>query len=306
MDKTMKRPNRVAAIHDISAFGRVSLAVVPSIISIMGAQVCPIPTMVLSTHLSFADIAIERCDDFPGRCLNHWKKNNIEVDMVYSGYLGSPSQVAQVKAYREHYPNAFFLVDPVLADDGEPYQGVLQDMIDAMRELASSAEIITPNPTEASLLLKEPYSPVLPVAEAKSMLLRLASMGGTSPLRSVIITGQGTEEHGICNLFYDFKSNQSFFVRCDYRRQTGLSADPAKVYGAAAYPGTGDIFSSVIAGSIMRGDNLGESVCLATEFIEHCMDLTVCSGESPLDGVFFEYALPILLKTDCRKTTEPL
>ncbi|MEG1849564.1 MAG: phosphomethylpyrimidine kinase, partial [Oscillospiraceae bacterium] len=45
----MNRPKRIAAIHDLSGFGRCSLTVILPVLSVMGLQVCPVPTAVLST-----------------------------------------------------------------------------------------------------------------------------------------------------------------------------------------------------------------------------------------------------------------
>ena len=41
---------RVAAIHDLSGFGRCSLTVAIPILSAMGVQCCPLPIAFLSTH----------------------------------------------------------------------------------------------------------------------------------------------------------------------------------------------------------------------------------------------------------------
>ena len=41
---------RVAAIHDLSGFGRCSLTIVSPVLSAMGVQCCPIVTACLSTH----------------------------------------------------------------------------------------------------------------------------------------------------------------------------------------------------------------------------------------------------------------
>ena len=41
---------RVAAIHDLSGYGRCSLTVAIPILSAMGVQCCPLPTAFLSTH----------------------------------------------------------------------------------------------------------------------------------------------------------------------------------------------------------------------------------------------------------------
>lgn len=43
---------RVAAIHDLSGFGRASLTVVIPILAGMGVQTCPLPTAVLSSQTS--------------------------------------------------------------------------------------------------------------------------------------------------------------------------------------------------------------------------------------------------------------
>ena len=43
---------RVAAIHDLSGFGRASLTVVIPILASMGVQTCPLPTAVLSSQTS--------------------------------------------------------------------------------------------------------------------------------------------------------------------------------------------------------------------------------------------------------------
>ena len=50
MQSLPNRLPRVAAIHDMSGFGRCSLSVILPVLSVMGVQVCPVPTAVLSTH----------------------------------------------------------------------------------------------------------------------------------------------------------------------------------------------------------------------------------------------------------------
>ena len=57
---------RVAAIHDLSGFGRASLTAIIPILSSMGVQVCPLPTAILSNHtggfdtFSFVDFTVEK------------------------------------------------------------------------------------------------------------------------------------------------------------------------------------------------------------------------------------------------------
>lgn len=81
---------RVAAIHDLSGFGRASLTVVIPILAGMGVQTCPLPTAVLSSQTSgvegftFHDLTAEM-----GPMLDHWQQLGLTFDAVYSGFLGS-------------------------------------------------------------------------------------------------------------------------------------------------------------------------------------------------------------------------
>lgn len=78
----MIRPvKRIAAIHDLSGFGRASLTSIIPVLSTMGFQVCPMPTAILSTHTgefedySFLDLTNSMID-----FMNHWKSLNLEFD----------------------------------------------------------------------------------------------------------------------------------------------------------------------------------------------------------------------------------
>lgn len=46
---------KIAAIHDLSGYGRASLTVAIPILSYMGYQVCPLPTAILSAHSEYKD-----------------------------------------------------------------------------------------------------------------------------------------------------------------------------------------------------------------------------------------------------------
>jgi len=149
---------RTAAIHDLSGFGRGSLTAVIPIMSTMGIQVCPIPTAILSTHTS--GFENYHFFDFTGemeKYIAHWKSLDISFDAVYSGFLGSPEQVAIVERFIADFRNdqQIIVVDPVLGDDGETYDTITGDMVVRMRKLIASADVITPNVTEAALLLNE-------------------------------------------------------------------------------------------------------------------------------------------------------
>ena len=70
--RTMMTP-RVAAIHDMSGFGRCSLTVAIPILSAMGVQCCPLPTAFLSTHTGgFEGFTFLDMTDEMSKVADHW------------------------------------------------------------------------------------------------------------------------------------------------------------------------------------------------------------------------------------------
>ena len=300
--RCLERPPRIAAIHDLSAFGRCALAVVLPVLSAMGCQGCPVPTALLSTHTGgFSGIEKAACEDFPGRTVRHWAACGATPDCIYSGYLGSPSQAGQVEDFGRLFPHALRVVDPVLGDEGRPYGGISPEMIRSMTRLAGGADLLTPNPTEVSLLLDAPYSDRPLTNSAALDTLKALSSLGASPA-AVVITGRRMDGGEVCNLCYLPAGSR-------LGRAAGLTADVAWRFACdyryPSYPGTGDIFASVTVAGLMRGEPLSAAVGRATAFVERCIALTAGSGEPSRDGVFLEYALPELEEI-CPRAGKPL
>ena len=173
----MNRPLRVAAIQDMSGFGRCSLTVILPVLSVMGVQVSPIPTAILSTHTGgFGEVVMRDLTDYLAPCLEHYKSQGIEYECVYSGFLASENQVDHCLEFFHSYPDAFKVVDPVMGDHGKPYKTYTRAMQKRMAELVRVADLITPNVTEACILLGEEYdhNPITR-QQAKSMLVQLTT-----------------------------------------------------------------------------------------------------------------------------------
>ena len=85
---------RVAAIHDMSGFGRCSLTVAIPVLSAMGVQCCPLPTAYLSTHTGgFTGYTfLDMTDELP-KTAAHWAELGIHFDAVYTGFMGSEAQM---------------------------------------------------------------------------------------------------------------------------------------------------------------------------------------------------------------------
>ncbi|MBR7071629.1 MAG: bifunctional hydroxymethylpyrimidine kinase/phosphomethylpyrimidine kinase, partial [Clostridia bacterium] len=156
----MMLQKRVAAIHDISCFGKCSLTVALPVLSAAGFETPVIPTAVLSTHTGgFSGYTFRDLTEDILPVAEHWKKENIQVDAVYTGYLGSKEQVGLVKSAISliQTPNTKIFVDPVMADNGKLYGGFPNDFPKEMLQLCKMADMITPNITEACFMLGIPY-----------------------------------------------------------------------------------------------------------------------------------------------------
>ena len=136
---------KIAAIHDLSGYGRASLTVAIPILTHMGFQVCPLPTAILSAHSEYKDFRSLDLTDYMESFISHWKELQLQFDAIYTGYLASVKQMGIVRDFFEHFKNDqnFILVDPVLGDHGELYSSMTPDMVEGMRKLCSQAKVIT-------------------------------------------------------------------------------------------------------------------------------------------------------------------
>lgn len=276
----MSELKRVAAIHDLSGVGRCSLSVIFPTLSVLGIQVCAVPTALLSTHTNgFGDVVLKDMTDYIPEALNHYKSAEIGFDCIYSGFLASEEQVTHCLEFMDSFKDALRVVDPVMGDGGKRYRTYDEKLCQRMSELVSAADIITPNVTEASLLLGIPY-PTMPltVRETKQILVKLSAKGP----KTVVITGVVMADGEVCNVGYDSEHNA--FWRVPYEMIP------------KNYPGTGDIFASVLTGGLLLGDSLPIAMTRATSFCEYAIKTTFGYGAAPREGVMLEKCLPMLVK----------
>ncbi len=275
---------RVAAVHDLSGFGRSSLNIVSPVISTMGAQVCPLPTALLSTQTSgYTGYFFHDLTDDMVHILDHWESLGLTFESIYSGFLGSVRQIDIVERLIDGFKgeDAFVLVDPVLGDEGELYGPFDKSMVNGMRRLIRKADVITPNFTEASLLLGEPYTQEIGVGEIKQWLKRLAEYG---PGRIIITSVPVVDKKRVSSVYaYNRDDGRFWKVECTYI--------------PASYPGTGDMFASVIVGSLLQGESLPVALDRATQFVMQAIRATFGHRIPQCEGVLLERVLESLRHT---------
>lgn len=277
----MPIPKKVAAIHDIAGFGRSSLTVVIPVMSVMGHQTCPVPTAVLSSITGFYE-GYEMLDlsSYLPAYLSHWEREGFHFDCVYSGFLGSAAQADIACGFIERLSVPLVVVDPVFADDGKLYSCFDESIIGAMRTLVKKADIITPNATEAAFLLGEKAAP----PNTKSALLCARELSAMGPA-SVIITSVPDTDNKISVVVYDAGSGEGYKISNPYLRH-------------AHYPGTGDLFTSVLTGHILNGNTALESASRAAKFVFMSIE-RACENNVPRkEGVPLELMLSHLTENN--------
>ena len=265
---------KVAAIHDLSCIGRCSLTVILPILSCLGIQACPLPTAVLSTHPGgFSNVVLHDCTPQIAPFAAHWRREAVEFDALYSGYLASGQQIELVAQFIDDFSanHPLVLVDPVMGDDGQLYSICTAAMKEQILSLVQKAGIITPNYTEACFLLNEPWQPTVPrLADMEPWLRRLSDLGPAQ----VVVTGIPLPDHKIANLGFD--------------RATGQSWQFVNDLIPARYPGTGDVFASVLLGRLLAGFSLPAAIRDAADFVASAVRLSVASGAPRREGILLE------------------
>ena len=269
---------RILTIQDISCLGQCSMTVALPIISACSHETCILPSAVLSTHTGgFSGYTVnDLSGDFPS-IRQHWLKEGISFDAIYTGYLGSTQQISYVSDIFDTLKrkDAKIIVDPAMADNGKLYWGFDEEYVKGMKYLCSKADIILPNITEACFLTGIEYKESYDKAYVDELISKLSEIcSGT-----IIITGVSYNDDEI-NVVISKDGEQIPYVH----RKISKS-----------FHGTGDIFSSAFVGAYMQGKSMFDAVKIASDYTVECIANTI-DDESHWYGTKFETALPSLIR----------
>ncbi len=270
--------NRVLTIQDISCVGQCSLTVALPILSACGIETAILPSAVLSTHtagfkgFTFRDLT----DDIPD-IKNHWVKENIKFDAIYTGYLGSAKQIAYViEVFNStKKDNGLIFVDPAMADNGKLYPGFDQDYVNEMVKLCKNADYIIPNITEACFLTGVEYKEKYDRAYIDLLINKMQGLG----IKNIVLTGVSykVDKLGIVvveNGVYNYYEHEKLPNSCH---------------------GTGDIYSSAFVGAMLKGKSSIESAKIAGDYTVDCIKETA-SDKEHWYGAKFEPVIENLIK----------
>lgn len=285
---------KIAVINDLSGFGRCSLTAALPVISVMGVQPCPLPTAVLSAQTGYPSFY---CDDYTEKMeyfRQEWEKMGVCFDGIYTGFVGSEAQIQQIfrfldTFYKKEEKKTFLLVDPIMGDEGKRFSFCTDRLLSEMKELAACADVVTPNFMELCLLTDTDYDAVMREVQGENTRLlkritQLAEQLLVKGCETVIVTGirfreQGEQRMKIGNLTVT-------------KGRAELSAFP---YIGGSFSGTGDLFASVVAGGIARGDDVFDTVEIAGSFIWKAMRDSEKAKVQRNEGADFEKHLGMLI-----------
>ncbi|MBP3437099.1 MAG: pyridoxamine kinase [Clostridia bacterium] len=255
----MDEQKRVLAVHDLCCVGKCSLTAAIPILSAAGVEACAMPTAIFSTHTAFPSFTFLDLTDELLKMANEVKKQGLHFDAIYTGYLGTSAQAAIVKEiialFREQ--GTLVVVDPVMADNGVLYKHLTPDFPQEMLSLSAEADIITPNVTEAALMLGKPYmEPPQSEEYIRSLLVELNEKTGAS----VVLTSICLHEGDIGCTCYDNKTGSIHF--------TVQPKEPS------SYHGTGDIFASVLCSALVKGSDLAHAIDSSALFVKDAIRIT--------------------------------
>ena len=270
---------RCAAVHDISCIGKCSLTVALPILSAMGIEVASLPTAVLSTHTAgFKGYTFHDLSEELPKITKHWKKENLSLDAIYTGYLGSAEQLDFVASMIDDFKtdDLCVVIDPVMADHGEFYKGFDADFAQKMAKLCSKADVIIPNLTEAAFLLGDEYDEGYDREKIEDILVRLAALGP----KKVVLTGISYDLPSLGCVVYDSETEEfgEFFTE----------KLPLAIHG------TGDVYASVFTGAYINGASLIDAAALACNFTCECIKATMDDIKNHWYSVKFEKCLHLL------------
>lgn len=284
---------KIAVINDLSGLGKCSLTAAIPVISVMGVQAVPFPTAVLSNQTGYASYFYDDYTDRLGNIAEEWKKIGFAPDGIYTGFLAGEAQAEKIQGFLNGFAkkDTKILTDPILGDNGKAHGFYTEKLCECMRSLVKRAHVITPNLTEAMLLLfgkedtekqwreleKEGDEAFLRAAEkCGKLLLKEYS------LQTVVITGvehRKEKQAYMGNLVCEAEENAWVFSKKE----------------GGSYSGTGDLFASVLSAGLVKGLSMKDCAEKAARFLEKALRQTVKEGTDRNEGVCFEPYLNELL-----------
>lgn len=262
---------KILTINDISCIGKCSITAIHPILSCAGFETIILPTSLLSNHTAYSDFSFLDLTDEMETIIDKWNSFNIKFDSILSGYLGSEKQIDLVLKTKDLFlkENGLFIVDPVMGDNGKLYKGFAPTYPKLLSKLLKDADIITPNLTEACLMIDVPYKANFEESEIDEIINKLTFLGA----KRIVITGI-IKGNKIGVVYKDNLTNEKgyFFTKKINK----------------IFHGTGDVYTSALVGAYLNNHSLKDSTKIAIDFTYKSILEAIKLDLDPLGGLPFE------------------
>ena len=250
----MENSKNILIVGDMPGYGKIGMAAVLPILSSMGHSVYNLPTALVSNNFDYGKFALMDTTQYIRETIQVWKTLGFQFDCITTGFLASADQtdLLQDLIGGQHTEDLLVVTDPIMGDGGKLYNGSTQETVDNMRRFIGVSDVIVPNLTEAEFLTGLCLGrETLTKAEVRRMLDGLLSCGP----RSAVVTSGREEETGR-HVVWGFDGRTGEYFTVPYR------------FIKAHFPGTGDIFTSLLTGQLLKGKTLPQAVQKAVELLE--------------------------------------
>lgn len=263
----------ILLINDMPGYGKVALSAMLPILSKMGHSIYNLPTALVSNTLDYGKFEILETTNYMRNTIKVWDELGFSFDCISTGFILSSEQVEIIIDYIQNQKKSDILVivDPIMGDDGKLYNGITNETVEHMKKLSSIADVLIPNFTEAAFLADMFVDKtVLTKQEINQLIDKLITKGSKSVVITSIIE-KDTNTHMVCG--YDNKKNAYFYLPYDYI--------PVR------FPGTGDIFSAIMIGELLKELTLETSVQKAMDIVADLIEKNKDSQDK-YKGIFIE------------------
>lgn len=228
---------RILVFNDYCVVGNMALKANISVLTQNGHEVIGVPTKIFSSNMSYKDYISFNIPNFSETVQKVLEIK--KVDAIYIGFIDNDEVFVIIKEILQNFKGKVIL-DPILGDNGIKYSGTTAKQISFYRELLNFADVVTPNLTEAILLTdyKKVFSKI-EREDVEKIAKKLAEMGA----KLVII--KSFEEKNKLNTFSFCENSIKWF-------------ESEKV--DIKICGTGDVFSSLVASELLKGEKLENSI----------------------------------------------
>ena len=228
---------KILVFNDYCVVGNMALKANISVLTQNGHEVFGLPTKIFSSNMSYKDYISFYMPNFSEIVKKVFGIK--KVDAIYIGFIDNDEVFVIIKEILQNFKGKVIL-DPILGDNGIKYSGTTAKQISFYRELLNFADIVTPNLTEAILLTE--YNKIfseIKKEDVEKIASNLLEMGA----KQIII--KSFEKNDILNTLYISETSIKWF-------------ESEKI--DIKICGTGDVFSSLVASELTKGEKLENSI----------------------------------------------